>query len=1038
MSMFGKSLFLLFCTVIVFAHTSAGQDSTTTAGDSDMIEIKGFVETKSCYDAMLQNDGGNSFLNREGYVGFVMDMMPALGSSRSFEGFANSTFAQLPLELNTVFNVIACLCDDPAFGGDGSDPDCCIGENARIRIPPDPLGTEVPPAAEQVFFFTVCNMVDNAWMQYLSRATSPPTQAPTLSPTILPPPTLPPTILPPPTLPPTPSPTASPIASPTASPTNPPSTVVTVPQPTTVPVVPTNSPSRGPTKFPTTAAPTFSETVRDAFVAFNISITNGKQSNSVVTAVASLRSAMNVLAAIVGQETFGTTATTSTGVEVDAPTGRRRRQLRSRVEEIFQIEAESRPRRRRLTVTVRLPTSVGAADPFECPAGMPENDLCLEMVFTVPLVFENEDPEGIPGKVELYQTNLNNAIQEGRLQPFLSDPNIVVPMPTGGDPPTEPPTEPPTPNPLSAGAIVGIIVACLVLFCVPVCYYMYKKRRLEEENRDEENLSKKKSGSAEPAAGSDSSSPQRSHASSAGDSGWSSSAGVSSYNTSSVDDSMDRNLADATTLAAMGIGSKLAKPSKPQERGSSSLTSPPTQEVSDVPDVPAVVRRDDLDRLIEIGDWAAVGTTAAMLASQSSDSEYMSTRSQSSMSRTTNDSSRSSVNAARAAELDHLVDAGDWEGVVLAAAKFDRAASVEQSAKSGSPDNSSPDSGSSKSLGSGTFGSAGVSEISTDQKRAETRKEVEALVRRVVPEEIDNIDEMMEQFAGREEELVETLRTMQERVVAQKARASGHRAAKLEARRSVQRGVVPGAGLAERSNFASAAAASPNSNTDTDNSFQTASPGGIAAVLGATAAAAVVGGKKPEASPTSSLGSAQSSGSFRRDKRSALELAIEAGDWEAVGQAAAIMSSDASATTMSSGEIDRLAAQESDRSVSTRGSRSMGEGISAARAAELDEMIDRGDWSAVVQTANRFSEADSASQQSPSSKRSAAGGRSKEEEDALAQADMWMKIAKKSENKASDTGASDAAEWAIKRSLSQLKDAERDSKKDDHDRKEEV
>ena len=377
MSVFRKRLFLVFYTVIVFAHTSAGQDSTTTAGDSEMIEIKGFVETKRCYDAMVQNDGGNSFLNREGYAGFAIDMMPALGSSRFFKGLANSTFAQLPLELNTVFNAIACLCDDPAFGGDGSDTDCCIGENARIRIPTDPLGTEIPSAAEQVFFFTVCNMVDNALMEYLSRATNPPTQAPTLPPTVLPPtPTLSPTILLPPTLPPTiltpptSSPTTSPIVSPTASATNPPTTVVTVPPPTPVPVVPTNSPSRGPTKLPATAAPTIAETVRDAFVAFNISITNGKQSmepeiisNSVVTAVASLRSAMNELAAIVGQETFGTTAVTSSGVEV-APAGRRRRQLRSRVEETFQIEAESRPRRRRLTVTVRLPTSVGAADPF--------------------------------------------------------------------------------------------------------------------------------------------------------------------------------------------------------------------------------------------------------------------------------------------------------------------------------------------------------------------------------------------------------------------------------------------------------------------------------------------------------------------------------------------------------------------------------------------------------------------------------------------------------------------------------------------------
>jgi len=61
------------------------------------------------------------------------------------------------------------------------------------------------------------------------------------------------------------------------------------------------------------------------------------------------------------------------------------------------------------------------------------------------------------------------------------------------------------------------------------------------------------------------------------------------------------------------------------------------------------------------------------------------------------------------------------------------------------------------------------------QKVQEIRSEVKSLVRRVVPEKIDNVDEMMLQFTGREEELVETLRTMQERPVAQKARVQGQK-----------------------------------------------------------------------------------------------------------------------------------------------------------------------------------------------------------------------------------------------------------------------
>jgi hypothetical protein len=66
---------------------------------------------------------------------------------------------------------------------------------------------------------------------------------------------------------------------------------------------------------------------------------------------------------------------------------------------------------------------------------------------------------------------------------------------------------------------------------------------------------------------------------------------------------------------------------------------------------------------------------------------------------------------------------------------------------------------------------------------AEIRAEISILVQHVVPEEQDNIDEMMMQFRGREEELVETLRSMQERTVAQKARLEGQKQAKRDSKR---------------------------------------------------------------------------------------------------------------------------------------------------------------------------------------------------------------------------------------------------------------
>lgn len=408
------------------------------------------------------------------------------------------------------------------------------------------------------------------------------------------------------------------------------------------------------------------------------------------------------------------------------------------------------------------------------------------------------------------------------------------------------------------------------------------------------------------------------------------------------------------------------------------------------------VSREQLDSLIEAGDWAAVGATAALLAA-ASDSQSATSRASS---RSRHSSENNSVDAARAAELDHLVDAGDWEGVVLAAAKFEAAEAAGGGSSRGSRTASSVDE-SSASGDSATGGATGSSPSASEsvsgsddpskaKKRAEIRGEVEALVRRVVPEEIDNVDEMMNQFKGREEELVETLRTMQERAVAQKARTAGHKAAKVEARRSVQRGVVPGAAV------------------------QRVPPSGVAA-------ASALG--QIDNSDHSTISGADTAGEASvANVRSALEVAIETGDWAAVGDAAAMMSD---ASTLSTNEINRLA--HTNMSVSTESTRDRQslDGVNAARAAELDAMIDRGDWSGVIAAANRYSNTDK-STLGPSP-----AGRTKEEEEALAQAEVWMKIAeqKKAEG-ATDAGASDAAEWAIHRSLSQLKLA--DKKKDNN------
>lgn len=55
---------------------------------------------------------------------------------------------------------------------------------------------------------------------------------------------------------------------------------------------------------------------------------------------------------------------------------------------------------------------------------------------------------------------------------------------------------------------------------------------------------------------------------------------------------------------------------------------------------------------------------------------------------------------------------------------------------------------------------SGVNGVGDGIVQSNIRGEVEALIRLVVPQEVDHIDEMMIQFHGREEELLEQLKIM--------------------------------------------------------------------------------------------------------------------------------------------------------------------------------------------------------------------------------------------------------------------------------------
>jgi hypothetical protein len=226
-----------------------------------------------------------------------------------------------------------------------------------------------------------------------------------------------------------------------------------------------------------------------------------------------------------------------------------------------------------------------------------------------------------------------------------------------------------------------------------------------------------------------------------------------------------------------------------------------------------------------------------------------------------------------------------------------------------------------------------------------------------------------------------------------------------------------------------------------------------------------------------SLGSLLS-GESKTNARAALETAIEAGDWNAAGYAAARMGGDASESSVATSDLGSLG----ESSYSSRRSRNSRQPeLVRARVMELDTLIENGDWKGVVAAATRFSAADatnlrdgnvdrganqtvisksdlsslgtgSGSESANWKKRlfkrniiSAASSRDgsrtlsntngtsdralQSEQEALAQAHIWEKIAaqSKSDGTAVSKGAIDAADWAISRSLTALKVQEQSS-----------
>jgi hypothetical protein len=207
---------------------------------------------------------------------------------------------------------------------------------------------------------------------------------------------------------------------------------------------------------------------------------------------------------------------------------------------------------------------------------------------------------------------------------------------------------------------------------------------------------------------------------------------------------------------------------------------------------------------------------------------------------------------------------------------------------------------------------------------------------------------------------------MQERSLAQRARAAVQKTAKLEAKAkaSLSRAKSHGGSISsasEPSHYCSSASGSGASDSNIESSVRS-----------------------------------------KKTNRSSLELAIERGDWRAVGEAAAILGSS-------------FVVQDDSGDSGSSYSETLSK--SHDKVHYLDALIAKGDWAGIVHAAATYQAMDD----------QFVGGRlsTEEEREALAQANMWQEIARQSKPDSSvevTKGAGDSVDWAISLAHKRIED----------------
>ncbi|EJK44858.1 hypothetical protein THAOC_36569, partial [Thalassiosira oceanica] len=181
-------------------------------------------------------------------------------------------------------------------------------------------------------------------------------------------------------------------------------------------------------------------------------------------------------------------------------------------------------------------------------------------------------------------------------------------------------------------------------------------------------------------------------------------------------------------------------------------------------------RRSDLEEAIKAGDWKSVGKTAALIAGNTDPYRDMDGDSGEFNASTFEDEdlnassvSVSTTEHSQLREMEQLVEAGDWQAVMQVASRYETATASDAESLAGPDGESDGDSSREEGSRSPELSLQDASAASAAGSQSEYRAEIEDLLSKVMPDELENVDEMLQQFRGREDELLDTLRTMRDR-----------------------------------------------------------------------------------------------------------------------------------------------------------------------------------------------------------------------------------------------------------------------------------